>query len=205
MPAPEFQLPPRPARHFLAESFDATSPHDVAEVLLRLSRHIPDDFRTAHEWFSLFQEASAAISETHTFLELQSQRDNLNKTVESKLRYFEENVLSQLLLARQGLMDIYLNSPWRFSMHADDRGRIAMDFRQRRKYASPKLTELQIAENQLVRDYRNFVNNAETRYAGRSTPLSVIIGKMNDNKGETRKQAFLAYWEYVHKNEHILQ
>ena len=205
MSALRFNLPPKAPRYFLQATFDASNPTHVQEVLLNLSKNSPASFRAAHQWYGLFQEASAAISEVHTQLELAVQLDTGDREAEEKLRLFDEHILSQMLLIRGELMDIYLSSPWKHAMHPDDRERIRQDFNFRRKFANPAISELQIAENQHVRDYRAFINNKETEFGGRNTALSVIIGKLADNNAETRKQAFLAYWGFIHSQETKLQ
>jgi oligoendopeptidase F len=200
-----YALPPRPARQHLREDFDASNPLHVQEVLLRLVDETPDDFRAANDWYALFQEASSAISELHTRLELALQLNTGDADSERKLRLFDENILSQMLKVRGQLMDVYLASPWKYAMHPDDNGRITVDFRSRRRYASPEIIELQLAENQLVRDYRGFMNAATARCQGRPTPVSVIIGRLNDNDAAARKEAFLAYWGFVESHEDTLQ
>lgn len=202
---PSFTLPARPPRRFLREDFDASNAEHVQDVLLRLADETPGDFRTAHDWFALFQEASSAISEVHTHLELSLHLNSGDKETERRLKLFDETILSQMLKVRGQLMDVYLASPWKFAMHADDRGRVEVDFRSRRRFAAAEIIELQLAENQLVRDYRMFMNVAEARFQGRQTPVSVIIGRMNDSDAITRKEAFLAYWGFVEKQEDSLQ
>ena len=150
-----YTLPPRPRRLHLSEDFDASRPDHVQDVLLRLASETPVDFRSAHAWFALFQEASSAISELHTRLELALHLNTADKETERKLRLFDETILSQMLKIRGELMDIYLASPWKYAMHPDDHGRVAADFRSRRRFASAEIIELQLAENQLVRDYRD--------------------------------------------------
>jgi|GEM_PF-618012 len=200
-----YTLPERPRRAFLREDFDASDAGHVQEVLLRLAGNHPSDFRSAYEWYALFQEASSAISELHTRLELGLHLDAGDKETERRLRHFDESILAQMLKVRGALMDVYLASPWKFAMHGDDRGRIRADFESRRRYAKPEIIELQIAENQLVRDYRAFMNEAQATFAHRTTPLSVVIGKLADNDGEIRKEAFLCYWGFVERNESTLQ
>ncbi|MCA2959145.1 MAG: hypothetical protein IOD12_02765 [Silvanigrellales bacterium] len=202
---PSFTLPARPPRRFLREDFDASNAVHVQEVLLRLADETPGDFRSAHAWFALFQEASSAISELHTHLELSLHLNSADKETERRLKLFDENILSQMLKIRGHLMDVYLASPWKFAMHPDDRGRVALDFRSRRRFAAAEIIELQLAENQLVRDYRQFMNAAEARFQGRQTPVSVIIGRMNDTDSASRKEAFLAYWGFVEEQEDTLQ
>lgn len=201
----KLNLPEKAPRHFLKPEFDALCTEDVQEVLFKLAKDVPTDFRSAYAWYGLFQEASAALSEAHTFLELAVQLDNGDAQAEARLRLFDENILSKMLTVRGELMDIYLGSPWKHAMHADDRDRIRIDFNYRRKYTSPELGELQIAENQHVREYRMFMNAAETHYNGRTTPLSVVIGKLNDNSADVRSEAFRAYWDFILANEARLQ
>lgn len=201
----ELKLPKRQPRYFLSESFDAGNERDVKEVLNRLLSETPSDFRSATQWFGLFSEASSAISELQTHLEVAVQRNTNDKESEKKLQFFDERILSQMLRVRAHLIDIYLSSPWRASMHADDRGRIAADFQNRRRYTSASLVELQLTENQLIRQYRQFMSAAVTDFRGRQLQLSVIVGKLNDNSAETRKDAFFSYWSYIEEHESELQ
>jgi oligoendopeptidase F len=205
VPLTTYTLPLRPPRQWLPENFDASNATQVQEILLRLGSEVPDDFRSAHRWFGLFQEASSAISELHTRLELALHTDTSDKQAQLNLRLFDENTLSQMLRIRGQLMDIYMSSPWKGAMHADDKGRIAADFKNRRRFARADLIEDQIAENQLVRDYRTFMNDAQTEFQGRNTPVSVVIGRLSDPEAAVRKAAFLSYWDFIERSEEKLQ
>lgn len=201
----ETLLKSRKPRKFLPESFDATSSSDVKNVLLKLQCQIPTNVATAREWFGLFQETSSALTEAQTLLELSMQRNTQDKDIQQSLQSFDETILSEMLSARQILITIYLNSPWKFAMHADDGGRIEKDFRNRNQFSSNALVELQIEENRLVREYRQWISNAKTTFRGRETPLSVVIGRLSDHTSDIRKEAFTTYWSHIEKHEGELQ
>lgn len=196
-----YKLPDRKKRIYLSESFNALDKNDVKLMLNRLSSEIPNDFKSAANWYGLFHEASCAISEAHTMLELNLSFNIHDNSAEKKLIEFEEHILSQLLNIRSDLMDIYMNSPWRSAMHLYDNNRVLQDLKIRRKYTSQAISGLQIEENQIIRDYKKFTHSATTRFEGRETPVSAVIGKLNDNHAEVRKSAFLSYWNFVKENE----
>ena len=102
-------------------------------------------------------------------------------------------------------MDIYMNSPWRSAMHMYDNDRILADLKLRRKYTSHSISSFQIEENQIIREYKKFTHAAKTSFEGKLTPVSAIIGKLNDNNAESRKSAFLSYWSFVKENEEHYQ
>ncbi len=201
----KIDLPQRPPRQFLSESFDAANAEHIQQILIELLHEIPNDFRSAYNWYCLFQEASCAISETHTILELAVHLDSGDKIAEQNLKKFDETILCQMLIKRSELMDVYLQSPWRSAMHADDNGRIERDFLYRQKFAKPEISHLQIQENQLIRDYRYYMNQAETQFQSRRTPLSIVIGKLGDSDADIRKDAFFSYWTCIAENEEKLQ
>ena len=200
-----YTLPERKKRIFIDEKFNPLDKNDVRHLLARLSTEIPFDFKSAANWYGLFHEASCAISEAHTILELNLSFNISDIVAEKKLVEFEENILSQLLNIRSELMDTYMTSPWRNSMHLYDNDRIIKDLNIRRKYTSTAISKLQIEENQLIRDYKKFSHSAKTLFEGRTTPVSVVIGKLNDNDPYTRKSAFLTYWNFVKDNEEKYQ
>ncbi|KAB8027737.1 M3 family metallopeptidase [Fluviispira multicolorata] len=198
-------LPNQTKKFFIKENFDPLNKNDVKEIVAKLSGEVPNSFKSAREWYGLFHEASCAISEAQTILELDLYFNTTNKLAEEKLNEFEENILSQLLIARSDLMDVYMSSPWRHSMHTYDNERIYKDFKIRRKYTNQEISLLQIEENQHIREYKKFVNSAKTKFAERTLPISVVIGKLNDNNPEIRKSAFFSYWNFVKENEHVYQ
>lgn len=186
-------------------NFDAFNPHDVEDVLCYLEKNVPNDFRSAHNWYTLFQELSSEITEVQNRLELDLQRNTEDRTLASKLQTFEEQILAKVLLSRTKLMDTYLNSPWRTSMHSDDHGRVAKDFIERRKYLNEKIVPLQLQENEIIRKYRSFIANTMVNFEGRSVPLTVVTGKMSHPFEEVRKEAFDAYWNTIYEKEGQLQ
>lgn len=199
------QFPPIRRRQFLAPDFDPENPVDVDEVLQRLLEQPPQDFRSAHEWFGLFHEASLAIMDMHAILEIATHRNFSDQDAEARLRRFDAEVLSRLLRTRAQLMDLYLESPWKAAMHSDDHGRIAQDFACRRRYATPDLADLQLEENELVRQYRKLTGQATTVFDGRETLLSVVVSYQHDARAAMRKEAFLSYWGFLYEHEEKLQ
>ncbi|WP_186649717.1 M3 family metallopeptidase [Fluviispira vulneris] len=198
-------LPNKTKRVYLSENFDPLNKNDVKEVIAKLNADIPNSFKSAGDWYGLFHEASCAISEAQTILELDLYFDTKNTEAEAKLNDFEENILSPLLIARSDLMDIYMSSPWRNAMHTYDNGRIFTDFKIRRKFTNQKISLLQIEENQHIREYKKFVNAAKTKFDDRILPISVVVGKLNDNDPKIRKSAFFSYWNFVKDNENFYQ
>ncbi len=194
-------LPERKKRIYIHENFNPIDKNDVRMLLTLLLSEIPTDFKSAANWYGLFHEASCAISEAHTQLELNLSFNIQDLVAEKQLNDFEEHVLSQLLTARSELMDIYISSPWRNAMHLYDNDRIFKDIKARRAFTTPQISSLQIEENQLVRDYKKFAHTAKTTFEGRNTLVSAVIGKLNDNDLYTRKSAFLSYWNFVKTNE----
>ena len=106
-------------RLYLSEKFNALNKNDVQNLIQNLLSNIPHDSQSAANWFGLFHEASCAISETQTLLELNLSLDFNNKSHEKKLKEFEENILSCLLSARAKLMDIYIHSPFKKAMYSN--------------------------------------------------------------------------------------
>ena len=192
-------------RQFLDPAFHAENPHHVKRFLDSLQTQIPTDFRSANEWFTLFHEGSLAINDVHTYLDLATQLDTESQEAQTRLRLFEEKVLSQLLLQRENLLDIYINSPWRHSMHADDNGKIFKELSKRKKYSKPELAQLQIDENKLVRKYKNFIHTAVATSSGTQVSLPVLVGRMHDNNSALRQSAFISYWTFIKDNEKKFQ
>lgn len=201
----EFVLPKRKKRNFLNENFNPLNKEDVRHVLSLLSTDIPFDFKSAADWYGLFHEASCAISEAHTILELKLSLHVSDLKLENDLHNFEEHILSQLLSIRSELMDIYISSPWRNAMHLYDNDRIINDIKIRRNYTCSEISKLQIEENQLIREYKRFSHTAKTSFEGKSTLVSVVVGKLNDNDSRVRKLAFMSYWEFMKTNEEKYQ
>jgi oligoendopeptidase F len=165
----------------------------------------PFDFESAKNWYEAFCELSDATNEIQTRLDLELSLNTDSKEITERIKRFESNVLVQLMNSRAQLMDIYLQSPWRMSMHADDRDKISREIQQRRKYTSPQLAQLQIEENSLIREFKFFSANATCSFFGRNTSLGVVIGKLNDPRPETRKEAFLAYWSKIRSSREWLE
>lgn len=192
-------------RIFLEKSFDSQAPKDVARVLQRLLT-APSDQKSAQAWFGLFHEVSCALAEAHTRLE---QEVNLNLNSElarSNLHLFEQTVFSQMLDARSQLMDIYIHSPFQTSMHANDNGRITADLKNRRRFLNPHSANLVLNENACIQRYKKFTHTAVTHDAHhKNTPIAFLAGRFQDPNSETRKTAFLSYWEFVRIHENTFQ
>lgn len=178
----------------LKPGFNPECEKDVATVLAQLKTE-PDSFASAKIWYERFSQLSDAISETQTQLDLLLSLNVDDVRAKERIGHFETQVLSQVMAARADLMDIYLKSIWRGSMHADDKQKLANEVRLRRKFTHPKLADLQIEENILVREFKDFSSHAHCDFQGRSTPLGVVVGKLNDARSEVRKNAFEAYWK----------
>jgi oligoendopeptidase F len=196
---------PQQTRRFLPATFNAENPDDVERILEELLQEQPHNYTSARKWYATFNEASLAIGECHVRLEVKTQLDFENSDAEKRLRAFDEKILSKLLQMRGRLMQIYLHSPWRHAMHADDHDLIVRDFTARTRFSIPELAPLQIAENETVRRYRRFMSQATATYGGRRVPLSSVVGRMNDPSEETRKNAFFSYWKAISDNETPLQ
>ncbi|MFZ9520629.1 MAG: M3 family metallopeptidase [Silvanigrellaceae bacterium] len=191
-------------RHLAAE-FDSEDSAMVREAIRFLKTSKPDDFESAARWFGYFQELSDAVNEAQTRLDLLISLNNQNAEYVERVQKFERDILAQLIEARAELMDIYLASSWRGSMHPDDRGKIHSEILLRRKFASVDLGPLQIEENQLVRDFKNFSANTTCLYFGRQTPIGIVIGKLNDPRPEIRKEAFYSHWRCIKESQEWLE
>lgn len=193
------------SRTYLPKSFSASDAVQVREILNQLILQNPESPQEAHHWFSLFCETSSAVSELHTQLELAVHLNTKDKDAENKLEHFETHILSQLLSSRQTLISVYLNSPFQKDMHSEDPSRLIKDFKLREKHSGPALTQLQLAEAQLVRKYKSFMAQASCNFMGRNTSLSVLVGKLSNPTETIRKEAFFCYWGYIQKHENSLQ
>ncbi|MEY2988170.1 MAG: hypothetical protein RJB13_1691 [Pseudomonadota bacterium] len=188
----------------LKQGFNPENEDDVATVLDQL-RVEPDSFSSARTWYDTFSELSDAISETQTQLDLLLSLNVDDTNSKERIAHFETRVLSQIMAARAELMDIYLKSVWRGSMHADDKQKLADEVKTRRRYTHPKLANLQIEENSLVREFKDFSSHTQCDFQGRSTPLGVVVGKLNDARSEVRKNAFEGYWKKMHEASGYLE
>ena len=188
----------------LKPGFDPECEGDVATVLDQL-RQEPDSFASARVWYERFSQLSDAISEIQTQLDLLLSLNVDDIRSKERITHFETKILSQVMTARAELMDTYLNSVWRGSMHADDKQKLADEVRLRRKYTHPKLANLQIEENTLVREFKDFSAHTQCDFQGRTTPLGVVVGKLNDARSEIRKNAFEGYWKKMHESSVYLE
>lgn len=193
----------RTSRVFLVDGFDPENSTHVAQVLHDLKSE-PNDFASAHIWFERFSELSDAISQIQTQLDLYLALNVDDTTLKERIAEFESRVLSQVMASRAELMDIYLKSKWRGAMHADDGSKLAREVNLRRKFTHPKLADLHIEENSLVREYKEFTAHCHCDFQGRSTPIGVVIGRLNDAKSEIRRSAFEAYWSKVNESSKYL-
>lgn len=200
-----YHLSSKNKRQYLSLTFNPLKQKDLKEVIDRLLNTPPLDFKMAAEWFGLFHELSCAVSEAQTILELNINLDNKNIKLEKKLEEFEQNILSELLSCREKMIDIYLSSPFKYSMHGFDNGRIEKDILARKKFSIAELSPLQIEENKIVREYKKLINSAMTDFDGKTILLSSIVGKLHDQNVVTRKAAFFTYWNYIQQNEKKFQ
>lgn len=189
----------------LPVSFDPEDKQSVSEIIRRLKENPPRDFESAAIWFATFVELSDATNELQTKLDLMFSLDTQDVRTLDRLQQFESRILSQLMESRAELMDIYLNSPWRGSMHADDLGKVKKEIVARRKYAVRGLGALQIEENQLVREFKTFSSTAMCTYFGRPTPIGIVIGKLNDPRPEIRREAFSSHWRKIRESKEWLE
>ncbi|MES2615676.1 MAG: M3 family metallopeptidase [Bdellovibrionota bacterium] len=200
-----YTLPQKPQKRFLPTKFNPLHKKDVIEIIHKLIQFPPTDFKTAQQWFGTYHELSCAVSEAQAILELNINLDNTNKNLEKKLLEFEQNILNELLLCREKMMDIYLSSPFKYSMHAFEQGKIEKELGIRKKFSIPELSSLQLEENKLIREYKHFTNLASTQFEGQTVLLSAVSGKMHDLNERTRKDAFFAYWNFIQSNEQKYQ
>lgn len=197
------KLPAQPKirRRCLDDRFDASDPREVERAIESLLHGPPSDFREASRWFGRFHELSLAISETHTRLELAVQLDNGDSAAERRLQEFDSAVVTRTLEARKGLIGTYLDSPWTSSMHADDRGRLRLDFSKRVRCVGASVVPLQIEENRLMRAHRALVNQGAVLLRGRKVSLPYVVGRLQDADDEMRHAAFKAYWGFLEERE----
>lgn len=192
-------------RLFLNHTFDPLNKKDVSLALNMLLNQTPQDCESARAWFGLFHEVSCALSESKSILELNTARDFKNKTHGKKLKKFEEEILGQVAAARSQLMDIYLNSPFRDSMHEDNPERIVQDLNLRKNLSHATVSQLKQKETEILKRYKNFTQNAQTIWDGKVTPISVVAGKFSDPNPKIREQSFESYWSFIEKNEETYQ
>ncbi len=200
-----YTLPTPSKRLYLSHKFNPLNKKDLKEVIFKLTNILPCDFKSAAEWFGTFHELSCSVSEAQTILELNMSLNNQDKSNEKKLEEFEQNILSELLSCREKMMDIYLNSPFKYAMHAFDNGRIEKELLIRKKFSIPALSHLQIEENKIIREYKKWTHSAATPFLGNDKLLSAVVGKLHDANPGTRKDAFFTYWGFVKKNEEVYQ
>ena len=175
-------------------AFDPTQSDQVQEALSALIKSAPSGPHEAQKWYECFQEISEAVIECHSQLELAVHLDVTSKKASDALKNFESKILVHLLHSREALSQIYIESPWRHSMHSDDKGRLLADTQRRLSLTSNKLTELQLKETELVRKYKDFSHNLTATWEGRSVPLSLVNGYMSHSLESLRKEAFFVYW-----------
>ncbi|NBO37101.1 hypothetical protein EBU99_00795 [bacterium] len=192
-------------RIYLSSHLNAEDASQVCAILDDLQNHPPWDFESAARWYGTFVELSDATNEVQTRLDLLFSLESNEPNHAQRTAEFERNILSKLMSCRAALMDIYLNSPWRTSMHSDDSGKIIHEVLARRKFASDHLTPLQIEENQLIREFKTFSASATCLYFGRQIPLGVVIGKLNDPRSEIRKEAFVSHWKRIKESKEWLE
>jgi oligoendopeptidase F len=190
---------------YLPADFDPANRVHVRSLVAHLLAEAPQTPDAAFRWYALFCEASDALSECQTQLEIQTFLDTQSKEAAQQLQQFEEDVLSTLLQNRAELMRLYLRNPWQRAMHGDDRGMLRNDFQIRLKKSEGDLSSLQIEENQIVRSYRAFFNGLTCSFLGRTVPLSVAVGKLNERSEDIRRAAFIAYWSTVKTNQEAIQ
>lgn len=200
-------LLPRKSIHysFLPQDFNPEDPRQVAEVVRYLRTEPPIHFESAARWYGTFLELSDATNEIQTRLELMFSLESQNRDHVDRLQKFEEDILSMLIESRAALMDIYLSSPWRSAMHADDNGKIRIEILARRKFASNEISPLQLEENNLVREFKTFTSNATCLYFGKQTSIGIVIGKLNDPRPEIRREAFISHWRRIHEAKEWLE
>lgn len=191
--------------NFLPQDFNPEDPRQVSEVVGYLKNEPPVHFESASRWYGTFLELSDATNEIQTRLELMFSLESQNRDHVERLQKFEEDILSMLIESRAQLMDIYLSSPWRSAMHADDNGKIRSEIIARRKFASNEISPLQLEENNLVREFKTFTSNATCLYFGKQTSIGIVIGKLNDPRPEIRREAFISHWRRIHEAKEWLE
>ena len=205
MKAEKILLPNAKKRLFLWKNFNPRDTKDIEKVLNSLKNCPPNSFRDAWRWFHLFQETSNAVTEVQNLLELKTLRVANEPVFQQELQEFESNIFRRLLESRQELMDVYMSSPFRSSMHPDDNGRIMEEFRVREPFVKPELATLQVEENNLIREYRSYIYNSRVDYDGRSLSLSTVVGKLSSTEEHIRKSAFITVGKFYQKNATTLE
>jgi oligoendopeptidase F len=189
----------------LPEKFEPNNALHVEQVLSYLLNNAPQSPDEASAWYGLFQDLSTTLTEEHSQLELNIHLDVLSQKNSNALQKFEIEVLALLLNARQKLSLIYLDSPWKHSMHADDKGQLEQDLRARLPLSIPGLAKWQLKESQLVHKYKEHFNQINLTWQGRTVPLSVVNGYLSHHNEATRKEAFFAYWGTLNKQKETLE
>ena len=127
----------------LPEGFRPDDPVAVRRIITKLKAEVPHDPHTAAAWYDLFCETSDAITAHQTALEIRAARDQGNSNIEAEIERFDSDVMGIILNQRESLMRVYLESPWREAMHADDHGRLRRELERRLNTSNPQLTSLQ--------------------------------------------------------------
>ena len=200
-------LPAAPSKAYrhLPGNFDPENSEHTAHTIRLLRENQPSDFESASIWFETFTELSDATNEIQTRLDLMFSMDTQDRQILERLQKFESQILSQLMESRAELMDVYLSSPWRGAMHADDLGKVKKEILARRKFTTTGLGALQIEENQLVREFKTFTSATTCSYFGRQTPIGIVIGKLNDPRPEIRREAFMSHWRRIRESKEWLE
>ncbi len=195
-----YLLPKNNQRNYLSSKFNSLNKKHIQGVLEKLLNAPPTDFLSARKWFGLYHEFSCAINEAQSILELNLNLEK-NETNEKYLRQFENDILIQLLNAREKMMFFYLNSPYKYAMHAFDNHRIEKELLYKLKHSSKDLSSYQIEENVLIRNYKNWNYQKTVYFEGRHVSLGILVGKMSDDNLDIRKKAFFSYWNFIKENE----
>lgn len=190
---------------YLPVGFNPENKENVRQAIDFLRSNPPTDFESSARWYGTFLELSDSTNELQTRLDLQFSLESQSPEHAERIQNFENQILSQLMNSRAELMDIYLSSPWRSSMHADDGGKIREEIITRRKHTCAELGPLQIEENQLIREFKTFSSTATCLYFGRQTPIGIVIGKLNDPRPDVRREAFMAHWRRILESKEWLE
>jgi oligoendopeptidase F len=182
---------------FLPQDFSPSDLASVRSAMNHLKAAAPHNPKSAKDWYDCFCALSDRITDHQTALEIKSACHLGDPATEHELEIFDRDIIGLVLSQRASLIRIYLESPWQKAMHADDGGRLRAELMRRQRTSDARLTELQLQENSLIRQYRSFVHSAQTRFLDTDTPLSVVVGKMNDRSESLRRLAYLSFWRFV--------
>ena len=106
---------------------------------------------------------------------------------------------------REKILKIYIDSPYRASMHSFDNSKIYNELKKKEKFFSNDLGKLLIKENSIIREYKNFITHL--KYCNKNTTYlyTILSSKLNSDSEDKRKEYFYYYWDCLKNNSYYFQ